>query len=242
MALNLAARIERRLLINYRVDAEVAAGLLPDGLRPQLVGGQAVAGVCLIRLGGVRPPWVPESLGWGGENAAHRIAVEWDGPEGPEHGVYIRERHTSKALPTLVGGRVFPGVHHRASFAVRESEERFHVALRSADGHASVDVDVRLSDDWHSELFPTLDDASVFFREGSTGWSPKHDGHTLEGLCLETDAWSVRAAEPVHVESSFFNGLPPGSAEFDCALVMQDVPVSWSAPGAFPRTEALSAR
>ncbi|MGP3918848.1 hypothetical protein ACTWQA_44875 [Nonomuraea sp. 10N515B] len=29
--------------------------LLPDGLRPQLVRGHAVAGICLLRLGDVRP-------------------------------------------------------------------------------------------------------------------------------------------------------------------------------------------
>jgi len=47
--------IERRLLVNYRVDPEVAASLLPAPLRPQLVNGWAVAGVCLIRLRRLRP-------------------------------------------------------------------------------------------------------------------------------------------------------------------------------------------
>lgn len=33
-------------------------------------------------LGQVRPTWAPRPLGLGSENAAHRIAVEWDGPDG----------------------------------------------------------------------------------------------------------------------------------------------------------------
>jgi hypothetical protein len=62
--------IERRLLVNYRVAPEVAARLLPPGLRAQLVDGWAVAGICLLRLGELRPPHAPRILGRRSENAA----------------------------------------------------------------------------------------------------------------------------------------------------------------------------
>ena len=81
--------IERRLLVNYRVDPEVAARLLPEPLRPQLVAGSAVAGICLIRLGQMRPGGLPAWMGLRSENAAHRVAVEWDTRSGVESGVYI---------------------------------------------------------------------------------------------------------------------------------------------------------
>jgi len=42
---------ERRLLVNYRVDPDVAATLLPAPLRPKLVNGWAVAGICLFPAG-----------------------------------------------------------------------------------------------------------------------------------------------------------------------------------------------
>ncbi|MGC0317472.1 hypothetical protein QBC98_005979 [Kitasatospora acidiphila] len=51
----MASTVERRLLVNYRVDPDIAARLLPAPLRPKLSHGQAVAGICLIRLGAVRP-------------------------------------------------------------------------------------------------------------------------------------------------------------------------------------------
>ncbi len=44
--------IERRLLVNYRIQPEFVAALLPRPFRPQLISGLAVGGVCLIRLGG----------------------------------------------------------------------------------------------------------------------------------------------------------------------------------------------
>ena len=80
----MAATVERRLLLNYRVDPAVVAPLLPAPLRPRLAGGAAVAGVCLIRLGDLRPAGLPVAVGVRTENAAHRIAVSWDDPAGEE--------------------------------------------------------------------------------------------------------------------------------------------------------------
>jgi hypothetical protein len=107
--------IERRILVNYRVAPDVVAGLLPAPLRPQLVNGWAVAGVCLIRLGRLRPSSMPDWLGTRNENAAHRIAVEWDEPGSRQAGVYIPRRDTASAVTLLAGGRLFPGEHHSSS-------------------------------------------------------------------------------------------------------------------------------
>ena len=100
---SMSSVIERRLLVNYRVDPEVAAKLLaplqlPAPLRPQLVNGWAVAGICLIRLGRLRPSRLPGWAGMRTENAAHRIAVEWDStggrgaPSGAEDWCDLHER------------------------------------------------------------------------------------------------------------------------------------------------------
>jgi hypothetical protein len=79
-----------------------------------------------------------------------------------------------------------------------------------------------------------MDDASVFFQAGAIGWSPAHNGTTLEGLELATTRWSVDAGRALAVESSFFDALPPGSAELDCVLVMRNVPITWSIPAEVP--------
>ena len=42
--------IRRRILVNFRVAPEVMQRHLPQPFRPKLLGGQAVAGICLIRL------------------------------------------------------------------------------------------------------------------------------------------------------------------------------------------------
>lgn len=222
--------IERRLLINYRVEADVARTLVPAGMRPQLVNGYAVAGVCMIRLGALRPGWLPAAVGWRGENAAHRIAVEWDDDSGSRSGVYIPERHSSSWVPVALGGRFFPGVHHRARFDVHETPTTSRVELTSPT--TQVTADVTDTESWSSQLFATPSDASDFFRSGSVGWSPGRDGSSLEGLQLNTTAWHVTPGHAREVVSSFFDALPPGSATLDNILVMRDIPVTWSTPAA----------
>ncbi|MEV7281501.1 DUF2071 domain-containing protein [Streptomyces sp. NPDC093111] len=229
----LASVIERRLLVNYRVDPEAVVPLLPAPLRPQLVRGHAVAGICLLRLGSVRPAWAPAVLGLRSENAAHRVAVEWDGPDGVETGVYIPRRDTGSLVNRWAGGRVFPGEHGHADFEVRETADTLRVAYATRDGSTGVDVTVEVTERLEgSELFAGLDEASAFFRTGSKGWSATRSGCSLDGMELHTDAWRVEPGRVTAARSSYFDDparFPAGSATLDSVLVMRDVPVRWRA-------------
>src|SRR3982751_610618 len=115
--------IDRRILVNYRCAPDALRPLLPAPFRPKLVNGWGMGGICLIRLRHVRPRGFPAALGVSSENAAHRIAVEWDDAGGVvREGVYIPRRDSSSQLNHLLGGRLFPGVHHHAKFDVNESD------------------------------------------------------------------------------------------------------------------------
>lgn len=225
------SEIERRLLVNYRVDTEVAARVVPAPFRPQLVGGHAVAGICLIRLGSIRPTGLPARLGLGSENAAHRFSVEWDEPDGSVRtGVYILRRDSSSWANLLLGGRLFPGVHHHARFDVAETEDRLHVGFRADDGSAAVAVDVEVTDELESGVFASLDDASRFFEQGALGFSPSRTPGDVETLELQTTAWRVEPVRVTAARSSYFEDesvFPAGSAVLDHALLMRNVPVTW---------------
>src|SRR5262245_52520938 len=191
--------IARRLLVNFRVRPEAAAKLLPRPFRPRLVRGWAMAGICLIRLESIRPKCLPAALGVSSENAAHRIAVEWDEGALWNQGVFIPRRDTGSLLPRLAGGRVFPGVHHPARFRVSQTGDRIEVEMRSRDGRASVEVAARLAGEWPGgSVFASLEEASAFFEVGSRGWSLDPRTGALEGLALRAGFWRV---EPLRVES-----------------------------------------
>jgi hypothetical protein len=220
--------IRHRLLLNYRADPDVIARLLPPGFRPQLVRGHAVVGICLLRLERLRPQGLPAWIGARSDNAAHRIAVEWDGPEGTEAGVFVLRRDTSDWLPRLVGGRAFPGAHGPARFVVSSVGSALRIDYDTVDGIA-VRTRSTPAAAWHSELFDSATEASDFFRAGRCGWSEDRRGR-MEGLDMEACTWSV---EPVDVDgwSSFWEDrgrFPSGSVVRDASLLMRDLPVTWS--------------
>jgi hypothetical protein len=231
--------IDRRVLANWRCEPEVVARLLPPPFRPKLANGYAVAGVCLIRLKSIRPKLgdaLPAALGISSENAAHRIAVEWDEPQ-PDgtltarEGVYIPRRDSNSRLNALVGGRLFPGVHHHARFDVHEDDQRLHIAVESDDGVTRLLLEARRSVELPpSSVFPDLPTASAFFQRGACGYSPGRRDGELQGLELRTLRWEVQPLAVDRVESSFFDDagrFPPGSAAFDCALLMRGVEHEW---------------
>jgi uncharacterized protein YqjF (DUF2071 family) len=224
--------IERRLLVNWRVDPEAMARILPAPFRPKLANGWAMAGICLIRLGRLRPSFLPIDCGLRSENAAHRVAVTWDEDGAEREGVYIERRDTDSCLEALGGGRIFPGVHNRATFDVKESGDRVELRLASTDGAIEVEVTGRATADLPgTSVFRSLDEASTLFRGGALGWSATPDAGRFHGLELATRTWDVEAFAVDRARSSWIDAprFPPGSAHFDCALLMRGIEHEWVA-------------
>jgi hypothetical protein len=220
--------IRRRLLVNFRVDAEVMGRFLPPPFRPKLHRGYAIAGICLIRLEQIRPRWLPRICGISSENAAHRIAVLWG--ESRE-GVFIPRRDTGSWLNHFAGGRIFPGEHHLADFAVTDGGSRISMSIRARDGLMAVQLRAHESDALpESSCFESLAESSAYFEGGSIGYSVTRDCCRLDGIRLQTDGWQVRPLAVEHVESSFFadeSAFPAGSVTFDHALIMRDLSHQW---------------
>lgn len=233
----LSGVIDRRILINYRVDPEVLVKLLPSPFKPKLVNGQGMAGICLIRLKYIRPKGLPKFVGITSENGAHRLAVEWPENGRLQSGVFIPRRDTSSRLNALAGGRIFPGTHHQARFEILEGNGHYQVAFCSEDG-ASVAIRAQETTHWspHS-VFSDLQSASDFFATGSVGYSPDKIGKTFEGLALKTHQWTVRPLLVNSVSSSYFekeSAFPAGSVQFDNALLMRHIEHDWENLGTIP--------
>lgn len=233
------AHLRRRLLVSYRLDPEIARTLVPSPLRPQLIGGQALGGFCVLGLDGIRPRWLSTRVGLRSENAAHRIAVEWDEHGSVRTGVFILERHSSAWHPVLFGGRLFPGVHRRARFTTDEQGDRYAMGMDARGEH--LDVDVEVGGSWASSFFGSVAEASAFYRSGRIGWSLGHDGRMLEAVALAAEEWTVEAAQMRSVHSSFFDALPSGSAVFDHVVVMRDLDITMEAPSRAVGQPELSA-
>lgn len=224
--------IERRILVNYRVAPKVLASLLPAPFRPQLVGGYGVAGLCLIRLKGIAPRGFPPRFGLTSENAAHRIAVEWDAAGARHAGVYVPRRDTSSRLNALAGGRLFPGVQYFSRFGIHESDDEYHVDFVHRDGTAAW-ITGRLAERLSADsLFASIAEASEFFACGSLGYSPTGMPGVHEGIGLCTRGFRIEPLRILELRSSMFDNrrvFPPGAIEPDSAFLMRETPHEWRA-------------
>jgi hypothetical protein len=222
--------IQRRLLVNYRIDPDLVASLLPSPLHPQVVGGHAVGGVCFIRLGRLRAGRLPGPPGLSTENAAHRFAVEWDDASGRHTGVYVPRRDTNSALTSAAGGKVFPGCYRLARFAVEESAGTVRIAVESRDGLVRLAVTATPLGSDESLLFATPAQAADFFRTGALGLSPRPGGGCLDGVRLHSTRWAMQPMT-AQITSSLFDDpvrFPAGTCTVDSAYLMTDIPARWS--------------
>jgi hypothetical protein len=232
MAGTVECTIQRRLLVNYRIEPEFVAPLLPAPFRPQLVSGQAVGGVCLIRLGQFRLGHLPPVPGLSTENAAHRFAVEWGDPRQPVVGVYVPRRDTNSRFTSNAGGKVFPGSYQLARFAIDEHAGEVRIDVAAKDGGTRLSVATAPADDLASELFGSVQDAVDFFRRGALGFSPAAGTGCLEGVRLHSASWAAQPMSVRYFRSSLFDDpdiFPPGTCLLDSALVMRNLPVRWVA-------------
>jgi hypothetical protein len=230
--------IARRVLVNFGVDPDVARRLVPSPLEPIVEHGGCVAGIRLIRLERLRPKGLPAAVGLASENMAHRIAIRYPTPSGPSDGVFIWRRDTDQALVSLLGGRLFPGVHGRATFEVMESAASLAMDMRTERGEADVTLRVRATAEWRpTPLFPTFDAVAGFFRRGDCGFSCSLNQDRLEGMRLKTLVWKMEPLAVDDVRAAFYADtmrFPAGSAVLDCAVLMRGIPHEWHELGDVP--------
>jgi hypothetical protein len=217
------ATIRSRLLVNALVDPDEAARRLPAGVRPHATGGGTIVGCCLVDIAGVRPARVPATVGTSLLAAAHRISVEWDDERTTTVGVYVPIRLTPSRTAVALGGRMFPGVHGRASLRLTDNGRRLAWSV-DAGGCYSLRVDASAQDGPPSAPCEPIGGTCL---GAELGLSPGHDGD-LEVARMSPSHRKARPVEVDHLESAFL-------ASFTTAMpapsyVVRDVDVTWSQP------------
>lgn len=223
--------IERRVLLNYRLDPTVLQRALPPPFRPKLYHGYGVGGICMIHFSELRPRFTPRWLGLDSENAAHRIAVEWEQDGERREGVFIPRRDTNSHFNRILGGRVFPGIFQKSTFETQEESASVSVRIMREDGGEEVAFTGHLAKDLPlTSIFPSLAEAVGFFSLGATGYSATHTKGHYHGMELRCLNWSVVPLSVDEARSCFFEDrerFPPGTALLDCALLMRSTAHEW---------------
>ncbi|HMK11746.1 MAG TPA: hypothetical protein VK461_09205 [Acidimicrobiales bacterium] len=222
----LQATLERRLLVTYRLDPDAVADLVPGPFWLHMVGGFAVGSITLDHVTALRPRGLPAATGFTSQNAAHRIAVEWEQQGRRAAGTFVLARHTSARRIAAAGDRIFPGQRERADFAVDDRGPNLSVAFRSRDGVVAVDADVAVDDVGASELFSRPDEAWRLSIRGAMTASLRRRGGVLDWIDEHARGGRVRAASIERVTSSLF---PAAVGAPDSAIVARDVTIEWRA-------------
>jgi hypothetical protein len=208
--------------------------LLPKQMRPKLHNGYALVGICLIRLEQIRPLGLPSFVGFSSENAAHRVAVQWDEANSTQEAVYIPRRDTNSALGLWLGGRLFPAKLHAATFDVCTQTDKIELHVRSQDQVVQVDFAARVAKHLpRDSIFASLEAAREFFQNGSLGYSYRVGQNHLDAVELQTKVWTVETLEVLQVYSSYFAGFPETEIVFDHALLLQNLPHVWNSRPSF---------
>jgi len=141
------------------------------------------------------------------------------------------------------------GKSHVAYFQVVEEAERVSVTI-SRNGQREFVVCGEVSNSLPAtSLFPSLEQASIFFQQGPLGLSATGQPGCFDAVELQCENWNPIAMNVSRVESSYFDDhtiFPPGSVEFDSALLVRNVVHRWcrrsrvGKPAKFPVVEAIS--
>lgn len=224
--------LERRILLNYSLDPDYLKKYLPQPFKPRLFNGVGVGGICMIRFSGLRPQFVPSFLGIDSENAAHRIAVEWEVNGQKFEGVYIPKRNTASRFNYVTGGRIFPGIFQMSDFDVKEQGDDYQVKITpNGQNQSMVDFQGEVSQHLSSNsIFPDLKVASDFFAKGAVGYSLSADKSHFQGMELRMLEWDIQPMTIKKASVHLFensSSFPKGTARLDSAMLMKNLRHEW---------------
>lgn len=206
--------VRSRCLAVYRADARAVQALLPEALRPRLVGGYAIGAACYTRLGAPALFRRRASAAGGSQHLCYRFAVE---REDGQAATWVARRETSSWLEARCGAKLLGGEYARTTFEVEE--DAFALEIRVADerGEAFY-LRGETAPAARGSLFATPQALEAFLGE-SRGVRP-YDVFAPEAD--ELDLGEHFAPEPLCVfetRAAFFRAAPfePGKVELDSA-------------------------
>lgn len=165
--------------------------------------------------------------------------MEWDDDFGATTvGVYVPLRLTNSRAAIALGGRVFPGVHRRASVKLTQDGQRLGWSVEAGGEPGAYSVRVDASSRDGSPLAPCEPIGGTCL-SAAVGISPGYDG-VLEAARMTPQHRHAQAVDLHHMDSAFLPSF--ASAAPAPSYLMHDVDVTWTRARVprLPRVEALA--
>ena len=226
------------LSINYRVQPDALAALLPAPLEPEIHKGRGWVQVLVSSLRDLRPPGLPALFGTCFYQVSYRAAVRYRDAGGTSRrGGYFVRSETNHPVMRAVGNAL-------AEFKFHDFGAADVVMLRDGDRlTVGVDPEPAFPD---GRLVTVVDTRHRTAPPPGSSWSSLaelHDplvecydalgvdaeqGH-LYILTIDRDPWNARFVEPQSVYSEYFDTGPlgQGAAEMDSVLHLEECRYRW---------------
>ncbi len=219
--------VERRLLVNYRVDLETLDKALPAPFRAREVGDtrEGMGSVCFTQVEDARPSLFPSGMGTTVEAVTHRVSAELrlEGEPTAEHCFYVPQREVSSRLQAIVGRRLLPTKMEQAEITTEENGDGCLVLVE--DGIEKVGFEVRETDTDEVDedsVFYSVESARVFLCEGGVEYS--RSGGSYGGLNCCQDGGEMVPVEVTRARSSYFEKM---GGVLDSAFVIAETEHEW---------------
>jgi len=226
------------LSINYRVQPDALAALLPAPLEPEIHKGRGWVQVLVSSLRDLRPPGLPALFGTCFYQVSYRAAVRYRDKDGTSRrGGYFVRSETNHPVMRAVGNALAEFKFHdfgAADVVMLRDGDRLTVGVDPKpafpDGRLVTVVDTRHrtapppGSSWsslaelHDPLVECYDALGVDAEQGH-----------LYILTIDRDPWNARFVEPQSVYSEYFDTGPlgKGAAEIDSVLHLEECRYRW---------------
>lgn len=214
--------------LNYAVDPDALARLLPRPLVPEIHKGRAWVQLLVSRLREMRPQGTPGLFGVNFHQASYRAAVQYVNAHGStRRGGYFVRSETDHPVMRAVGNALVEFKFHDFGLATMSLARigdtlRLQVAPREAPAFGAVDVSLDVREGqaapagslWRSceEMHEPLVACYDAFGVDPSGW--------VYVLTIDREPWRERFAAPKALSVEYFERGPlgGGAAVFDSAL------------------------
>jgi hypothetical protein len=183
----IAARMEQRLIFNFRLPPEVLERHLPvPWLQPLPIEGFAVASLCVLWLRNVTVGRIPRRFGAATISSAYRFGVldRFDG--GAKPAVYVRTRYSTSHWTSQLSRLGFPWQRSQARIELKRlgGSGSSRLQITSGSGEPVFGATVRHPSRNSSALFESPEDFARFVAQGVTSYSPSQKGDRMSVVDL----------------------------------------------------------
>ncbi len=219
----------RCLLVNFAVDPDELARVLPRPVEPDVYNGEAFVSVVVGEMDKMRPVGVPHALGITYNQIVYRAVVRC----GDERGVHFLRSDADSRVMSAFGNLMsfFRFNHSEIAFTHRDGRLDLDVRTTtqpSADIAASYTIAAPGTTLTETSTFADLDEAKRRLVELFAAFHYTEGNDWIDVVRIKRGEWNVQVVTDERAEYAFMTaGAPFTKARLDSVFFVGDVPYHW---------------